>query len=231
MTFYTAPTPASSEPAAPKPVSFVSRPLVKLLAYVVSWFVFSASFALLGYSVIGVLSVGGTCASGNTAYTIAVQCPENAVVFLPWVIFTGLIAVGIAVGLAGGIGFQLRVWAWPILFGVLGGLFLVGGGVVGYLIGALFIIMALVPLVIELRASVQRVFLGSFNIFGKQFREGPKAQPSFSSRKMPNPPDAIKPTAGDWAIDILGFLIPLIAGYYVATAWVTALAVSTGSAG
>jgi hypothetical protein len=224
MTFYSTPTPASSEPAAPTPVSFVSRPVVKLLAYLVSWFVFSMSFALLGYSIIGVMSVGGTCASGNTAYVIATQCPEGATVFLPWVIFTGLLAVGLAVGLANGIGFQLRVWAWPILFGVLGGLFLLAGEVVGYLIGAMFIIMALVPLVIELRASAQRVFLGSFNIFGQQFKEGAKAQPSFSSRKMPNPPDAVRPGIGDWAIDILGFLIPAIAGLYVAILWVAALA-------
>jgi hypothetical protein len=226
MTFYSTPTPASSEPAAPKPVSFVSRPIVKLLAYLVSWFVFSMSFALLGYSVVGVMSVGGTCASGNTACVIATQCPEGATVFLPWVIFTGLLAVGLSVGLANGIGFQLRVWAWPILFGVLGGLFLLAGEVVGYLIGAMFIIMALVPLVIELRASVQRVFLGSFNIFGQQFKEGAKAQPSFSSRKMPNPPDAVGPGIGDWTIDILGFLIPAIAGLYVATLWVAALAPS-----
>jgi hypothetical protein len=228
MTFYSTPTPASSEPAAPTPVSFVSRPIVKLLAYLVSWFVFSMSFALLGYSIIGVMSVGGTCASGNTAYVIATQCPEGATVFLPWVIFTGLLSVGLAVGLANGIGFQLRVWAWPILFGVLGGLFLLAGEVVGYLIGAMFIIMALVPLVIELRASVQRVFLGSFNIFGQQFKEGAKAQPSFSSRKMPNPPDAVRPGIGDWAIDILGFLIPAIAGLYVAILWVAALAPTVG---
>jgi hypothetical protein len=186
------------------------------------------SFALLGYSIIGVMSVGGTCASGNTAYVIATQCPEGATVFLPWVIFTGLLSVGLAVGLANGIGFQLRVWAWPILFGVLGGLFLLAGEVVGYLIGAMFIIMALVPLVIELRASVQRVFLGSFNIFGQQFKEGAKAQPSFSSRKMPNPPDAVRPGIGDWAIDILGFLIPAIAGLYVAILWVAALAPTVG---
>jgi len=228
MTFYSTPTPASSEPAAPKPVSFVSRPIVKLLAYLVSWFVFSMSFVLLGYSVIGVMSVGGTCASGNTAYVIATQCPESATVFLPWVIFTGLLAVGLAVGLANGVGFQLRVWAWPILFGVLGGLFLLAGEVVGYLIGAMFIIMALVPLVIELRASIQRVFLGSFNIFGQQYKEGAKAQPSFSSRKMPNPPDAVRPGIGDWAIDILGFVIPAAAGLYVATLWVAALAASAG---
>jgi hypothetical protein len=227
MTFYTSPTPASSEPAAPKPVSFVSRPLVKLVAYLLSWFLFTLSFGLFGFAILGVMSVGGTCASGQTAYVIAHQCPDSTNFIFPGII-GGLIAVGLAVALAGGIGFQLRVWAWPILFGVLGGVFLLAGQLVGYLIGAMFIIMALVPLVLELRASVQRVFLGSFNIFGQQFKESPKAQPSFSSRKMPNPPDAIKPGIGDWAIDLLGFIIPAIAGLYVAALWTGALIVSQG---
>lgn len=83
--------------------------------------------------------------------------------------------------------------------------------------------MALVPLVIEARASVQRVFLGSFNIFGQQFQEGPKAQPSFSSRKMPNPPDAVKPKIGDWAVAFLGFILPAYGGFVLAGFWVTHL--------
>jgi hypothetical protein len=228
MTFYTTPTPASSEPAAPKPVGFTNRPVVKLLAYLVSWFIFSVSLALTGFAFLSVLSVGGFCASGSSAYVIQNQCPAAAVDFLPWTIFTGLIAVGIAVGLAGGIGFQLRVWAWPLLFCGGGVLFLAGGGLVGLLCGILFLVMGLVPLVLELRASVQRVFLGSFNIFGQQFREGPKAQPSFSSRKMPNPPDAIRPNARDWAIDLLGLLVAVGAGLYVASVWVGALAVAQG---
>ena len=223
MPFSTSPTPADPEASARKPVSFVSRPIVKLLAYLFSWFLFSLSFVLFLYSVYSVMSVGGTCASGNTAYTIAVQCPEDAIVFLPWVIFTALIAVGVGVGLANGIGIQTRVWAWPFLFGILGGFFLLDGGPVGYGIGALFIVMALVPLVIELRASVQRVFLGSFNIFGQQFREGPKAQPSFSSRKMPNPPDAVRPKIGDWAVAILGFVLPAYGAFVLAGFWVTHL--------
>lgn len=214
-----------------KPVSFVSLPLVKLLAYLVSWFLFSLSLVLLVYAVQAVGSVGGTCASGNTAYVIQHPCPE-ATNFLPWVVFSGLIAVGIGVGLANGIGVQTRVWAWPILFGGLGLFFLAagifGGQLVGWIIGAMFIVMALVPLIIELRASVQRVFLGSFDIFGNQFYEGPKAQPSFSSRRMPNPPDAIKPNAGAWAIALLGFAIPSVAGYFLATAWVASIAASQG---
>src|ERR1700761_7171909 len=156
MTFYTAPTPAVPEPAAPKKVSFASRPLVKLVAYVVAWFLYSMSLTLTGFAFLSVLSVGGFCASGQTAYVIQNQCPDIATDFLPWTIFSGLIAVGIAVALAGGIGFQLRVWAWPILFCGGGVLFLLGGGVVGWLCGLLFLVMGLVPLVLEFRASVQR---------------------------------------------------------------------------
>jgi hypothetical protein len=227
MTFYTAPTPATPEPATPKR-SAISSPVVKLLAYLVAWFVFSASFTLLVDSFVAVVSIGGSCASGNTPYQITRPCPADATDFLPWVIFTGLIAVGIAVLLANGIGFQLRVWAWPILFGILGAGFVAAGGGVGWGVGAVFIVMALVPLVIELRASVQRVFIGSFNIFGQQFKESPKAQPSFSSRTMPNPPDAVRPRIGDWAIAILGFTVPAYLGFYVAGLWLLALHASAG---
>jgi len=228
MTIYSTPSPASSEPAAPKPAKFTSRPVVKLVGYVIPWFIFSMSFFLCGYAVAAVGEVGGACASGNTAYVIQTPCPQLALDFLPWVIFTGLIAVGLGVGFAGGIGIQLRVWAWPLLFGVGGALFIMGGGGVGWGVGILFIVMALVPLVLELRASVQRVFLGSFNIFGQQFREGAKAQPSFSSRTMPNPADAVKPGIGDWAVGILGFLIPLAAGFWLASLWVASLTLSQG---
>ena len=227
MTYYTAPTPATPEPAAPKRTSILANPLFKLLAYVVSWFVYSTSFALL---VLSLASLGGlgSCASGNTPYVIENQCPDLVVDFIPWVIFTGLIGVALGVVFANGIGIQPRVWAWPFLFGILGAGFILAGGGVGWGVGALFVVMALVPLVIELRASVQRVFLGSFSIFGQQFQEGPKAQPSFSSRRMPNPPDAVKPKAGDWAIALLGFLIPVVAGIYVATIWVASIAGSKG---
>ena len=221
----------TATPTPATPVSFISRPVVKVLAYLLSWFVFSLSIVLLVYAVQAVGAVGGTCASGNTAYVIQTPCPE-ATNFLPWVIFTGLIAVGVGATLANGIGIQARVWAWPFLFDGLGLFFLAAGvfagQVVGWILGVVFILMGLVPLIIELRASAQRVFLGSFNVFGQQFYEGPKAQPSFSSRKMPNPPDAIKPTAGAWLFALLGFAIPAVAGYEVATLWVSAIGASQG---
>jgi hypothetical protein len=210
---------------------FRSRPIVKLVAFVFSWYLFALSFVLLIFAVLAVGAIGGTCASGNTAYVIAVQCPAAAIDFLPWCIFTGLIAVAIGVAFAGGIGISTRVFAWPILFCGLGGFFLLGGvfggEVVGWLLGTMFIVMGLVPLVIELRASVQRVFLGSFNLRGMQFYEGPKAQPSFSSRTLPNPPGAIRPSFANWAFSILGFLVASLAG--VASAYLLTVA-ATASA-
>ena len=228
MTFLTTPASATPEPATPKPTSILSSPIFKLFAYLFSWFLYSLSFVLIIYSILSATAVGGTCASGNTAFTIAVQCPDGATDFVPWVFFTGLIAVAIGVIFANGIGFQIRVWAWPLLFGIFGAGFLLSGQGIGYLLGGVFVIMALVPLLIELRGSVQRVFLGSFNIFGQQFKEAPNAQPSFSSRKMPNPPDAVRAGIGDWAVALVGFIIPTVAGYYVATLWVASIAASNG---
>jgi hypothetical protein len=213
-------------------IGFRSRPIVKLVAYVFSWYLFALSFMLLLFAVLAVGEVGGVCASGNTAYVIATQCPAAAIDFLPWCIFTGLIAVGIGVVFAGGIGISTRVFAWPILFCGLGGFFLLagvfGGEVVGWILGIMFIVMGLVPLVIELRASVQRVFLGSFNLRGQQFYEGPKAQPSFSSRTLPNPPDAIRPTAANWAFSVLGFLVSSFAGVVCAFLLTAAVSISAG---
>ena len=228
MTIYSTPSSVPSEPAAPKPVKFTSRPVVKLAGYVIPWFIFSLCFFLSGYAFASVLAVGGYCASGSSAYVIKTQCPALATDFLWWTIIVALIAVALGIGFAGGIGIQLRVWAWPITFGILGAVFIAGGGGVGWGVGLVFVVMALVPLVLEFRASVQRVFLGSFNIFGQQFKESAKAQPSFSSHTMPNPEGAIKPGIGDWAISILGFLIPLAGGFWLATFWVAELLYGQG---
>ena len=119
-----------------------------------------------------------------------------------WVTFTALVAVGIGVGLANGIGCHPRLSAWPCLLAP-GGLhllaFISGAGAVG-------------------------LITGSSSIFGKQFREGPRAQPSFSSRTMPNPPGAVAPwhrgtvapKIVDWAVAILGFILPACGGFVLA---------------
>jgi hypothetical protein len=139
------------------------------------------------------------------------------------VIFTALIAMAIGLVFAYGIGIQLVSWVATIVMGSLALLFFSGGGVEGILLGLMFVVFAVVPLVHEIRASVPRLFIGSMSITGRQFLESAKAKKSLTQRREPNPEGATRPTAGDWAISLLGFVVPVIAGYIVATLWVIAV--------
>jgi hypothetical protein len=40
---------------------------------------------------------------------------------------------------------------------------------------------------------------------------------------MPNPPDAVRPKIGDWAVAILGFVLPAYSAFVLAGFWVTHL--------
>jgi hypothetical protein len=178
---------------------------------------------LFAYSVTAVLEVGGTCASGNTPYVIAVQCPKNADAFMPWCIFAALFAIAVAIYLGQGFGTQLIMIAWPVLFCSLGAVFLAEffatGDPTGLIIGALFVVMGLIPLVIELRGSVQRVFLGSINIRGQRFYEGPRARRSMMSPSTPNPEGAVSPTATDWLTSFVITMVGVVGGVLLAYLW------------
>ena len=205
------------------PTGFRALPLARALGALGSWFLYSLNFTLFVYSVTAVMAVGGTCASGNTPYVIAVQCPKNADAFMPWCIFGALIAIGIAIYLGQGFGTQLIMIAWPVLFCGLGALFLAEffatGDSTGLILGAFFEVMGLIPLVIELRGSVQRVFLGSINIRGERFAEGPRARRSLMSPSPPNPDGAVSPTAGDWLLSILITIVGGVGGVLLAYLW------------
>ena len=179
---------------------------MRVLGSAVSWFLFALCFTLLYLSSTIVLGLGGFCASGGP-YVIAVECPDSVVAFTPLSIFGGLIAVGIGVFLAQGFGTPLVTWAWPILFCGLGIGFLTEffgtGDPTGLIIGVMFEIMGIVPLIIEFRGSVQRVFLGQFTVRGIQFYEGDRARRSMLSPQTPNPEDAVPPTLGNWAASLL----------------------------
>jgi hypothetical protein len=202
---------------------FATNPITRLVAYILSWFIFSTSYFLLVYALQAVVAVGGRCVSGHSAFQIRQYCPEAATAFLPWVIFTALIAAAIGLIFAYGIGIQLVSWIATILMGSLALLFFSGGGVEGVLLGLMFVVFAVLPLVHEIRASVPRLFIGSMSISGRQFQESPKAKKSLTQRLEPNPEGATRPTGGDWAISLLGFAIPAVAGYFVATLWVIAV--------
>lgn len=196
--------------------------LVRVAGSAASWFLFSLNFSLLFQVTMTVMALGGSCASGGP-YEIAVECPDNVAAFAPLSIFGGLAAVGIAIAFAQGFGTPLTTWAWPTLFVGLGSAFLLafifGQDIVGLIIGGMFLIMGLVPLVLELRGSPQRVFLGQFAANGQQFYEGDSARRSLLSPTAPNPEDSIRPTAGHWALALGITIVAVLAGYLTAVAW------------
>jgi hypothetical protein len=200
-----------------------ASPLWRVLGSFVSWLVFSLSFTLLYVGSATVMGLGGFCASGGP-YVIETQCPEAVVAFVPVSIWTGLAAVAIGAVFAQGFGTPLVSWAWPILFVGLGVAFLISstvpGGTTFLIIGILFVIMGGAPLVLEFRASPQRLFLGSTNAADRKFIEGGKARWSptqmthFGAAESTEP---LPPTAGDWTL-ALGILVAAVGlGIYLAS--------------
>jgi hypothetical protein len=191
-----------------------------------SWLLFAFSFTAFMLGMFAVLGVGGTCASGGP-FVIAVGCPEGSSAFTMLGVWGGLGAVFLALIFARDFGARLVALAWPILFLTLGAVFaLIGGAAFSaggwpfVLIGLLFLVMALVPLVLELRASAQRVFLGVADVAGRRFREREGARPSMTSKGIPNPPEAVTPVLGDWTLSIALWIVPAAAGVALAVvAW------------
>ncbi len=195
--------------------------LVRIVGSAGSWFLFSLSFSLLVQVTFSVMALGGSCASGGP-YEIAVECPDNVAAFAPLSIFGGLIAVGISIFFAQGFGTPLVTWGWPILFIGLGSVFMMAfifaQDPVGLILGVMFIVMGLVPLVIELRGSVQRVFLGQFAANGTQLYEGERARKSLMSPNQPNPDGAVAPTGANWALALFLCFGGIAVGYLTAVA-------------
>lgn len=211
--------------AAPRP-GWRDSSLVRILGSGGAWFLFSLSFSLLFQVSLVVMSLGGSCASGGP-YEIAVECPDAVVSFAPLSIFGGLLAVGIALVLAQGFGMPLHVWAWPILFVGLGGAFLLafifGQDLTGLILGVMFIVMGLAPLVLELRGGAQRTFLGQRSAGGVWFLEGPRARRSLMSTTNPNPEGAVAATALDWLLGLGVPVLGVVLGYFTALAWFASL--------
>jgi hypothetical protein len=211
-----------SAAASPSASSWRDSALIRVLGSAVSWFLFSLSFSLLFQVSLTVMSLGGSCASGGP-YEIAVECPDDVTAFAPLSIYGGLAAVAIGIFFAQGFGVPLTTWAWPVLFVGLGGAFLLafifGQDITGLIIGGMFIVMGLVPLVLELRASPQRVFLGQRAANGQQFYEGERAKRSLLSMGAPNPEGAIAPTAAHWGFALLIAIAAIVLGYLTAAAW------------
>jgi hypothetical protein len=201
----------------------LDAPIWRVVGSAGSWLLFAFSFTLFCLGLLGVLQVGGTCADGGP-YVIAVHCPENTDVFTLGGIYGGLAAVLAALLIARGFGTRLVVLAWPILFLTLslpfvlvGVLAFLDGGAPFLFGGLLFVAMAIAPLVIEWRAAgPQRTFLGISDAAGRRFRERDGARPAMMSPGIPNPPDAVDPTARDWALSLGTAVISATAGVALA---------------
>ena len=217
----------SSYSSAAPAFSWRDSALVRVGASAGSWFLFALSFTLLFQVTFAVMALGGSCASGGP-YEIAVECPDAVAAFAPLSIFAGLFAVGVNGALARGFGTPLTAWAWPILFCGLGSAFLyvffATGDPVGLIIGGMFVIMGAVPLVLELRASPQRLLLGQRAANGAQFFEGDSARRSMLSPSTPNPEGAISPTAAHWLLSIALTAAFALLGFWVAGVWFAAVA-------
>ncbi|MGD0272426.1 MAG: hypothetical protein ABSB96_01625 [Gaiellaceae bacterium] len=105
-----------------------------------------------GYALVRLIHTG-TCASGNTPYVIARQCPSGTgalIGLLIGALFVALIGVAVAgVGLAlpGGLGFT-AIGAAMLYGGATSGN--AGGAVAGYTVGATFIAMGLLYLALAI---------------------------------------------------------------------------------
>ena len=217
---------SSYYPTAPRTTRRDSA-LVRVGGSALGWFVFVLSFTLLFQVSFSVMALGGSCASGGP-YEIAVECPDSVALFAPLSIFMGLAGVFVGIFLAQGFGTPLQAWAWPILFCGLGAAFLTvfftSGDPVGLIIGAMFEIMGVVPLILEFRGSPQRVFLGTRSSRGTRFYEGERARRSMLSPGTPNPEGALPPTAGDWLLAVVVTVVAGLLGYWVASLWFAAVA-------
>jgi len=199
-----------------------SGPVWRLLGSAASWLLFSFCFTLLYLGSAVVMGLGGFCASGGP-YVIETECPDSVVATVPLSIFGGLAAVAIGVIFARGFGLPLISWAWPILFVGLGAAFLIAsaqpGGITFLIIGVLFVAMGLFPLVLEVRASVQALFLGTTNIAGVQFEQSGSGRSSylqFGRWDTSESEERVAPTTGDWALSLGLGVVTIGLGIYFA---------------
>ena len=83
----------------------------------------------------------------------------------------------------------------------------------------MFVIMGAVPLVIEIRASIRALFLGTTNVAGVKFEETGRERSSFlrtGSWDKSESDDRIAPTAGDWTLALGLAIVAIGLGIYLA---------------
>jgi Short C-terminal domain len=169
----------------------------------------AAALTVLFLSMRSVMSIGGTCASGNQPFEASHPCPAGVALLLPASIWVGLIFLGVyAWSTARHHAPSLLTLAWPALFLSLGWNFLdfglrppggEGGVAVGWLVCAVvFGLMGGLPLLYALPATV-RHFTGREphpkpvpRLLNPAFRPTWTTVPGWG----PTPPIAGTPTTG-----------------------------------
>ncbi len=198
--------------------------ILRYLGMAVSWAGFALSFTILFLSMRAVLAVGGYCAEGGP-YVIETHCPGNTGWLTPLVIWIGLACVGAWFYLARGLGASLILLAWPILFIGLSLNFLQagfpGGGVVepmGLALGAMFLVMGAMPLVLWLRSpgNAAAMVAGTSRIDGE-----PAGAVSFAFR-VDHDQDGSGLRPIDYLVLVPLWLVEVGVGIWLGVAWFNA---------
>jgi hypothetical protein len=194
----------------------------RILGSAITWFSVSSAILLLASAMLSVMAVGGTCASGNSAYEIAVECPDNA--FLaPVSIVGGLIGIFAGLMLAGGFGVSVVGFGWLALFGGLGSIFLSGfflaGDTTGLIVGIVFVIMGIVPISGQLIGAPRQTMLGRIRATGEQYFTTKKEFEDLTRINAPKAATLVRPRALDWMLSLGVWL-----GASALGAWVGSLA-------
>jgi hypothetical protein len=159
-------------------------PWLSIAGFLVGMAGIAASITVVFLGMRSVLDVGGQCASGGP-YDIAVQCPDGTWT-LPLAVFAGLgfaFLAGAAGARIGGLYASMAGLAWVGLFCSLGFNFLQwgiappadpsvdssGGGIIFVLLGVMFEVMGIVPLVTTLLAMRSGAAKESFTFGGRSF--------------------------------------------------------------
>lgn len=137
-----------------------------------SWFFVTLGAGLL-FTVTGrVMAVGGSCASGGP-YEIAVPCPDGVELLIPLALLSAGLGVVAMVLFSPDFGVSLFGFGWLLLFGGLGTFFLqaffVHGDPIGLIVGGVFALMGVVPLVYLLVNAPRAVFLGRVDARGRLY--------------------------------------------------------------
>ncbi|MFN4001290.1 hypothetical protein [Microcella sp.] len=217
---------------APTPRTGRDHPATCVLGSAFGWFAGSLAITLLFQAVTALSDLGGYCARGGP-FEIAVECTDAIVAFTPTSIIGGLVAVFIGSVLAQGFGVSMLAFAWPALFVSLAVTFfrsfLLYADLSGLLIGIMFVVMGLAPLVLMLRSAPQRMLLGRVDAQGRPFWEAHPARPHALSLRTPPAPGENHPTAGDWILALVTAIVPTLAGIALGIAWFGAVAAATAA--